>query len=224
VLARVKGELALVEIIARQLYRTTGKRVPLDDLLSYGREGLLIAARIFEPNRGVPFRRWANLRVRGAMIDGIRKNTELPRRVYRNLMAMIAADEVQEVLTEEDAASHALNKQDAEKKLEGYLVGIATAMAVGMLSSRNADDLAKIRDTEDSPEEQAARAQVKAKLHAQIETLPEKEKEILVRHYIDDMTLENAASAMGLSKSWGSRLHARAVQMLGERLAIAPLE
>ena len=72
VLARFEGELDLVEIIARQVARTMGSVVELDDLRSFGREGLLDAARKFDGARGVPFRAYANFRVRGAIIDGIR--------------------------------------------------------------------------------------------------------------------------------------------------------
>src|SRR5208283_692178 len=58
ILARFHAELDLVDIVARQLVRTIGKASTLDDLRSFGREGLLKAARSFDASRGVPFRRW----------------------------------------------------------------------------------------------------------------------------------------------------------------------
>jgi RNA polymerase sigma factor FliA len=62
VLARLAEGMDLVDLLARQLRRQFGPRVSYDDLGSQGREALLAAARSFDPDRGVPFRRWANLR------------------------------------------------------------------------------------------------------------------------------------------------------------------
>ncbi len=72
VLARLTEGLDLVDLVARQLRRQFGPYVQYDDLVSQGREALLAAARSFDPERGLVFRRWANLRVRGAMIDSVR--------------------------------------------------------------------------------------------------------------------------------------------------------
>jgi len=106
VLARFHAELDLVDLNARQVARRiVSAPITLDDLRSFGREGLLQAARSFDAARGVPFRRWANMRIRGAMIDGVRQWGQLPRRVYHELRAMSAGDDVQEALAEEHAAT-----------------------------------------------------------------------------------------------------------------------
>ena len=74
------GQLDLVAIIARQLARELGVAARLiEDLESAGREGLMSAAQRFDPERGVPFRRFANYRVRGAMIDHLRRHATLCR-------------------------------------------------------------------------------------------------------------------------------------------------
>src|SRR5215472_14387100 len=125
-LARFSAELALVDLCARQIGRRIGTVVTLDDLRSFGREGLLSAARTFDASRGVPFRRWANLRVRGAMIDGVRQWGNLPRRVYRELRGLESADRLQEEFDEEDAASPARTPEAADARLTSYLAGIAT--------------------------------------------------------------------------------------------------
>ena len=96
VLARFHAELDLVDVIARQLAGRFGSRARIDDLRSFGREGLLKAARTFDASRGVPFRRWANLRIKGEMIDGIRAWGDLPRHVYRELRATQDADRLLE--------------------------------------------------------------------------------------------------------------------------------
>src|SRR5258706_14523909 len=95
VLARLNEGLELVDIIARQIRRQFGSVIEFEEMVSAGREGLLASARSFEPDRCVPFRRWANLKIRGAILDGMRSQGGLPRRVYRQIRAMQAADRVQ---------------------------------------------------------------------------------------------------------------------------------
>src|ERR1700683_3649245 len=91
VLERVRNGLELVDIICHQVRKQIGSNLRMDDLVSHGREGLLRAARSFDPERGVPFRHWANIRVRGAVMDGVRASSSLPRSVYARLRADEAA-------------------------------------------------------------------------------------------------------------------------------------
>src|SRR5580698_9565045 len=79
VLARVREGLPLVDRIARAIARRVGEaHATLDDLCAFGREGLLDAARAFDERRGVPFDGWASLRIRSAMIDGVRRWGPIP--------------------------------------------------------------------------------------------------------------------------------------------------
>lgn len=100
--ARIHEGLPLVDMLAHQLRRQLGA-MDLDDLRSAGREGLVNAARSFDASLGVPFRRWANLRVRGAMIDAVRSQGGLPRRVYNRIRAIEAGDRISEASAEDDA-------------------------------------------------------------------------------------------------------------------------
>ena len=212
VLARVTSCLDLVDILARQLRRQFGQHVQVEDLASTGREALLHAARSFDPERGVPFRRWANLRVRGAMIDGVRSSGNLPRRVYQKLRAIQAADFVHEAAAEEDATAPAATPEAADAKLSDQLASAAMAMALGFLTMKSGEELDRARDPSESPEEAVGRAELLATIRAAIAERPEAERRLLERHYFDDVTLEEAARELGLSKSWASRLHARAIE------------
>jgi RNA polymerase sigma factor for flagellar operon FliA len=218
VLARFRAELDLVDVNARQVAR----RIPsssttLDDLRSFGQEGLLQAARSFDASRGVPFRRWANLRIRGAMIDGVRQWGQLPRRVYQELRAMAAADQMQEAYDEEDGARQARTPEAADGRLTSYLAGLATAMALGSISGepREAID-ADERDP--TPEEVVARAELVVRVREIVARLPDAERTLIDRHYFGDETLDQAAASLGLSKSWGSRLHARAIEAIAREM------
>ncbi len=219
VLARIEEGLPLVEIIARQLRRDAGALTPLDDLLSLGREALLHAAREYQADRGVPFRRWANLRVRGSMIDGIRRSGNVPRRVYKRLKVIEAADRVQEGLLEDVSQAPPTTPEAADQKLTEYLSRAAAAMAIGFIGMRSLDERAeRVAEEEESPEDQTARAELLAILRAAIDERPEQERQLLMRHYFDDVTFEEAARELGLSKSWASRLHARAMEGLARRI------
>jgi RNA polymerase sigma factor FliA len=218
VLARLHEGLDLVDMLARQLRRQCGPYVQVDDLASQGREALLAAARSFDPDRGVPFRRWANLRIRGAMLDAIRSHGNLPRRVYRKLRAIQAADQVHAAAAEEQAAAPVTSPDDAAAKISDQLGSAAMAMAIGFLSMRSGDALEHARDTSETPEEAVARAELLARIRAAIAERPEAERRLLERHYFEDINFEETARELGLSKSWASRLHSRAIEAVAKAL------
>ncbi|MDP9036677.1 MAG: hypothetical protein M3O50_17890 [Myxococcota bacterium] len=86
-LARFQEGLPLVKGHAHAIARRVGPGCTLDDLRALGREGLLDAARSFNESRGVPFERWASLRIRNAMIDGVRRWGAAPFRARQRLQA-----------------------------------------------------------------------------------------------------------------------------------------
>ncbi|MDB4943581.1 MAG: polymerase sigma factor for flagellar operon [Labilithrix sp.] len=218
VLARITEGLDLVDMLARQMRRQFGPYQQHEDLVSQGREALLAAARSFDPDRGLPFRRWANLRVRGAMIDSMRQSGNLPRRVYRKLRAVQAADQIHEASGEEQGAAPAASAEEADKKLSDQLGTAAMAMAIGFLARRTSDALDHAEDASASPEEQTVRAQTLEVIRAAIAERPDAERHLLQRHYFDDVNFDEAAREIGLSKSWASRLHARAIEGLAKTL------
>lgn len=217
VLARFRAEIDLVDLAARQMVRRVGRTVTLDDLKSFGQEGLLHAARNFDPSHGVPFRRWANVRIKGAMLDGVRQWGNLPRRVYRELQGVEAGDRMLESYDEEDSASPAATPEAADDRLTTYLAGIATAIAVGTMMAAPRENVdADGRDV--TPEDLLGDAQLMARVKAIVAKLPDQERTLVERHYFSGQTLDEAAASLGLSKSWGSRLHARAIESIGKEL------
>lgn len=218
VLARVKEGLALVDVIARQLRRQLGAAASEDDLVGPGREALLAAARSFDESRGVPFRRWANLRIRGAMIDSMRSQSHVPRRVYRQLRALEAADRVHEAADEADAANPPKTAHQADERVGERLDHAALAMAASMLSMRGSAAVERAHSTEAPVDEQLARHELLARVRQAIAERPDAERTLLERHYFDDVTFEEAAREIGLSKSWASRLHARAIEGVARAL------
>ena len=225
VVARLEEGLRLVEQIAHGMRRQLGSYVLVEDLVSQGRETLLQAARGYEPDRGIPFKRWAALRIRGGMIDSIRASGGLPKRVYRKLRALQAMDRIHENATEERAGTPPSTPEAADQALTEQLSSAAMAAAAAFLAQRETESSGDIAaDQDHSPESNVSFAEMSDRLKAAIDERPDQERQLLRRIYFDDLTIDEAARELGLSKSWGSRLHARAIEGLQRSLKRARVE
>jgi RNA polymerase sigma factor for flagellar operon FliA len=222
VLERFSSGLGLVDIVARQIVRTLGGAAELDELVSFGREGLWDAARRFDPARGVPFRGYANFRVRGAIIDGVRSSARLSRRTHERLNGLQAAARVSEGAHEDLAAPRAPGSgpAEAEQALGDHLAAMATAMAAGLIApTAHGDDGERtLVATNEDPEEAYGSAQLREVIQGAIGELPHEEAELVRRHYLEGARFDHVAEELGLSKSWASRLHTRALTRLAKRL------
>lgn len=215
VLARFHSELALVETIAAHVLRSVGRSIEFDDLVGAGREGLLDAARRFDPTRGVPFGAYANLRVRGAILDGVRQLSLLPRRAYERIAALEAAVLISEGEAEQTfVAGASVDPNAARRALEEHLSSIAVAAAIGIASETRGD----ATDGEDSPEEALARAELIQMVRGAVAELDAIEGQIVRRHYLEGENIDDIARDLDMSKSWASRLHTRAIGRLTKRL------
>ncbi len=215
--ALVAGHLDLVSIIARQLARELGMASRLlDDLESAGREGLLSAAQRFDPERGVSFKRFASYRVRGSMIDALRRESDLPRRVHRQLQGLEAAASLNEAASEQAAPA---SPAAADRALADHLANLATALATGLVSETGFDGGEVVAvDGAEPADEQLMRVELRAELARAVSELPEQERALVHGHYFEGRRFDEVSAELGLSKSWGSRLHSRAVTRLTERL------
>jgi RNA polymerase sigma factor FliA len=191
----------------------------LEDLIGFGFQGLLEARTRFDASLGVPFRAYAHYRVRGAVLDGVRKMGYLPRRAYARSRAAHALDEAAEHAAEERANAELKNvrSNDAQRlrAIDGILGQLAAAYTVA-----NAAEHDLRPPPEQSPESQVLHEESLQLTHVALEQLPERERVLLRGLYWDERTLEDVGAELGLSKSWMSRLHARALARV--RVALAP--
>ncbi|HEY8946536.1 MAG TPA: sigma-70 family RNA polymerase sigma factor [Polyangiaceae bacterium] len=220
-LRRFEAELDLVEVLARQVARALGSTVELDELRSFGREGLLDAARRFDASRGVPFRAYANYRVKGAIFDGVRKLSRLPRRVHERLNGLAAGGRVSEGALEDlNVRAPGASSADADAALADHLAAMAAAMAVGLVATtahgEEGERTAVSHDAD--PEAAYARSELLDVVSRAIAELPKEEAELVRRHYLEGERFDQVAAELGLSKSWASRLHTRAMGRLARRL------
>jgi RNA polymerase sigma factor for flagellar operon FliA len=204
VLARVHGELGRVDTLARLLARRLGKTcATLDDLRAFGREGLLDAARSFDDGRGVPFGHWAALRIRNAMLDGVRRWGNLPRRVREELDTFQGA-------YDEPARTRSVRIRDSADPSLGWPRREVTTETGAPVTGA----VAPAGGLDATPEEVVAKAELFAHVRRVVEQLPTTERELVKRHHFDGQTLDQAAAAIGIGKSWASRLLARAIETI----------
>jgi len=222
VLERFSSALGLVEIVARQVLRTLGGAGELEELLSFGREGLWDAARRFDDSRGVPFRGYANFRVRGAIIDGVRASARLSRRTHERLNGLQAAARISEGAFEDLSAPRppGSGAAEAELALSEHLAAMATAMAAGLIAPTAHGESGErtLVDASANPEQAYGQAQLLDLIRTAITELPHEEAELVRRHYLEGARFDHVAEELGLSKSWASRLHTRALTRLSKRL------
>lgn len=228
VLDRFNGALDLVKVICGQLKNCIGSLVERDDLLSFGRKGLLDAARRFDSSKGVPFRAYAAIRIRGSMIDGVRASAPLPRRAHERLRGLAAIDRTHEGALDDAyaPAANEMSAQTADQALAEHLASMATAMALGMVATpvRGQDDPAAALSREQSPEDAASHSEMRDVIGRALDGLPSQEAELVRRHYLQGDRFDEVATELGLSKSWASRLHARALARLSKRLRSGGIE
>lgn len=219
VVARYESAVDLVAAAARHF--TAGGRLPGErsELEAFGREGLLEAARRFDPSRGVSFRTFAYYRVRGAMLDGLRKMGAWSRRGYERVALLQAAHSTSEGAAEDVAAQGELSRERAEELLRDHMAAMATAMTVGLFAAGAFESQEIIAvDRGEDPESEYASAELGSLLRTSVDELPPPEDEIVRRHYFGGESLEAVGASLGLSKSWASRLHTRAIRRLTQRL------
>ncbi|MEM1418645.1 MAG: sigma-70 family RNA polymerase sigma factor [Myxococcota bacterium] len=203
----------LVAKIVTRLRSRYDLRGEWDDLMAYGFKGLLEARERFDPSRGVRFEAFAYYRVRGAIIDGVRASGWLPTRAYRRLKAAQAALYVGEEAAVARAADPARRK-DRERS------AAALRDAVGKLTtSFLATALGQEDDRPDeSPEAIVLHDETKQRLRALLRELPPREAALVRGYYFEGRRFDHIARELGISKSWASRLHGKALARLREGL------
>lgn len=214
----VEQHLDLANKAARMVYPRVKKHCEFDDLVALGTVGLAEAAQRFDPTRGVPFGAFAWYRTQGAIIDGLRRASNLPRSVWLQLVALRAAAEYLEHQVERDAG--AAKQGVAPASGADALAAIKSAMGAirtmyltsleGLAEQKGYDPKADTVDPRDTIDSQ----RMGAKIRAAIAELPERERALVTKHYFEGKNLLEAGEELGISKSWASRLHAQAVDKL----------
>lgn len=195
-----------------------------EDLEGAGGIGLVEAARRYDPASGTTFATFAWYRVQGEILDQLRRQRNLPRRVFAQLMALQSAGEVLESRAGVVAAARARNA-DARKtadRLAEVREAMGAIQACFAMVTRGGIDLDEVLGEAESPADVFDRRAFASAVDAAMAALPERERKLVEKHYLEGKSLAEAGDELGLSRSWASRLHAQAIDKLRRQLGPEP--
>lgn len=217
----VERHAALVKRIAHHMMARLPASVLVDDLIQAGMIGLLEAARNFDGSKGASFETFAGIRIRGAMLDEIRKGDWTPRSVHKNSRAITEAISLVERETGRDArdtdiaAKMNVSLDDYHQMLSevnaGKLVGIED---LGV----SEDVLSSDHSAHDSPLEDLMQGAFQKALAHAITTLPEREAIVLSLYYDEELNLREIGEVLEVSESRVSQIHSQAMLKLKSRM------
>ena len=202
----------LVRSIAMRTRAEMDLNCDLEDLVSAGFLGLIEAQQRFDALRGVLFSTFAYYRVRGACIDSVRKMAYLPRRAYQARKVAEAADLVLEQAAE-DYASTPSGKVDVDATVRAIDDVLGKLTASYMIASVSPDESQAVR-----PDHQLMHATEIELMRQAMSELPERERKVIREFYFEGRVLDDIAKDLGISKSWTSRIHTKALSLVRERM------
>jgi RNA polymerase sigma factor for flagellar operon FliA len=214
--------LPLVEKSVMRVKERVPFHVEADDLVNQGVIGLLDAIDRFDPSKGVPFPAFAEIRIRGAIMDYLRSLDWLPRssrgrlKEYEEALKMLEQrlgrephpKELAEILGVEEEDVHRLELEFANQ----FFVSLATPIVEAEDSHILLDVLAG--DENESPEAICERVETIELLAKAIDKLPQRDQILLSLYYRDDLTMKEIGKVLDISESRVSQLHSRALLRL----------
>ena len=178
-----------------------------DDLISAGLLGLVEAADRYNPSKGQDFRRYAYFRIRGSVIDSLRRNPDVSGANYKKLKALRAAHEISN-----NAVVENCNDKEALSLILEFAAQSALVFKLSMSDSVAAAAVAK---KQSNPEDRLSELTTNQLLRRLIKKLPAEERHILTEYYLKERNfIEIVKRRKGFSASWVSRLHARGIERL----------
>ena len=209
----------LVKVVAGRLSMYLGYNVEYDDLVSYGIFGLIDAIDKFDCLKDVKFETYASLRIRGAILDQIRKMDWIPRTIRQKQKRIDAA--IKEI---EAQYGRSATDEEIAKRLgitdDEYLDWQSQMKITNVVSlnefleqgSEVSNEAGSTRSsTFDSPEEILEREELKKMLAQALELLTEKERKVVLLYYYEDLTLKEISNILEVSESRISQLHTKAL-------------
>ena len=213
--ALIEQYLPYATSIASKVMQTLSSAVDFDDVMCNARLGLLEAARRVDVTLNVDFKTFAYYRIRGAIYDGLRKTGWIPRSLYARIKFEQATNEYLQYMSEKKGASARL----VEDELSEVYDTVNSLASIYVISVDASEEGSEIEDNKNKDIEQSAEfQQIKKYMKQAIESLPDKERKLVKMYYFQNKTLEDAGTDLGLSKSWTSRLHARALEILFKKI------
>lgn len=215
---------SLVNVVAGRMSMHLGHLVEYDDLVGYGISGLIDAIDKFELTKGVKFETYASLRIRGAILDQIRKMDWIPRAVRQKQKKIDEAIKNIEMKTgktalDEEIASELGVSEDEYLNWQSQLkvtnvVSLNEFVEQGTEPAMDATKNSHFAQ----PEDVVAESELKEVLAQSLETLTEKERRVIELYYYEELTLKEISSILEVSESRISQLHTRALAKMKKKM------
>ncbi len=216
----------LVKVVAGRLSMYLGYNVEYDDLVGYGVFGLIDAIDKFDPAKAVKFETYASLRIRGAILDQIRKMDWIPRTVRQKQRQI--DDAIKKIEAEKGEAA---NDDEVAKELgisgEEYAdwqsqMAVTNVISLDEFNENSTDDgvggRETIADAAPGPEEVLEEKELKKTLADALELLTEKERKVILLYYYEELTLKEISNILEVSESRVSQLHMKGLAKMKTKL------
>jgi len=209
------------ELVKRIAYHLAGRlpaSVEVDDLIQAGMLGLLEAAANYAEGRGASFETYAGIRIRGAMLDGLRKLDWAPRSVHRKARAVAKA--IREI--ESEIGREARDVEVAERmgmQLSDYHRIVEDSAGCQISSLTTEEGEMTLTDSAADPFRDVVDEDFRAALAEAISNLPERERLVMSLYYDDELNLKEIGAALRVSESRICQIHGQALVRLQARLA-----
>ena len=214
----------LVKVVAGRLSMYLGYNVEYDDLVSYGIFGLIDAIDKYDTTKEVKFETYASLRIRGAILDQIRKMDWIPRTVrkrQRDITNAIKAIESRtgKTATDEEVAKELGISQDEYDDWQSQMK-VTNVISLDEFTEAGGSEISESRTVSrfEMPEEAVEKEELKVMLEQALAQLTEKEQKVITLYYYEDLTLKEISNVLEVSESRVSQLHTKALGKMKNKL------
>ena len=214
----------IVKYVAGRLMVHIGQNVEFDDLVGYGIFGLIDAIEKFDPAKGVKFETYASFRIRGTIIDNIRRMDWVPRTLrQKNKQIEGAIIKLEEELgrsptDDELADTLGLTSDETVDLLRKSSIHSLVSLDDFLEQNYEKSHVSLVTNSSDSPEELTEDKERKIKLAEAINNLKDNEKLVITLYYYEGLTLKEISSIMKVTESRVSQIHTKAISRLQVRL------
>lgn len=210
--------LPKVKIIALRLKSKLPKHIELDELISAGTVGLLSALKNFDPKLNIQFETYAETRIRGAMLDELRKMDWFSRSMRTKMK------KIEQILQEQENLKLDLKKTKEKiqaktglslEEIEEVLVALQNQLLISLDAIKHS--LSTEENLEYQPQEKIIHQDLVDKLTKLIKELTKKEQLVLSLYYVEELTMKEVANILEVTEGRVSQLHAQALQKLKKK-------
>lgn len=218
----VKKYIPLVKYIASRVIIGKSKYIEYEDLVSFGMIGLMDAINKFDESRGMKFSTYASIRIKGSMIDELRKNSPISKVAMDKLNKYNAAVEKLQMTLCREPNNNEIAKElcitiNEVGEIENYINYVSVVSLENLIFSED-DEMSLMSTIQDdkspSPEKRLEEKEELEYLERALETLNEKDKTVLSLYYYEGLTLKEIGRVLEVSESRVCQLHSRAIMHL----------